>query len=193
MITRITNWFLAGLLVLVLWHADTQAQQETWERHIHAGLAAQQQGNFSEAVKQLKAALEATKSFGPADLRLATTLNNLAVLYDEQGRYAEAEPLYKRALAIMEQALGPEHPDVATNLDNLASLYLFQGKYAEAEPLYKRLLAITEKALGPEHPDVATSLERYAALLRQTGRTAEADSFEVRANAIRANLRGQSR
>ena len=193
MITRITNGLLAGLLVLVLWHADAQAQQETWERHIQASVAAYQQGNYGEAEAQIRLALEAAKAFGPDDLRLATTLNNLAVLYDEQGRYAEAEPLYKRALAIMEQVLGPEHPDVALNLNNLASLYRFQGKYAEAEPLYKRLLAITDKALGPEHPDVATSLERYAALLRQTGRTAEAYSFEVRANAIRANLRGQSR
>jgi len=30
--------------------------------------------------------------------------------YRVQGRYAEAEPLYKRALAIYEKALGPEHP-----------------------------------------------------------------------------------
>ncbi len=30
-----------------------------------------------------------------------------------QGKYAEAEPFYKRALAISEKALGPEHPDVA--------------------------------------------------------------------------------
>ena len=39
------------------------------------------------------------------------------------GRYAEAEPLYERALAIREKALGPDHPDVATSLNNLAVLY----------------------------------------------------------------------
>ena len=44
-------------------------------------------------------------------------LNNLAALYDNQGRYAEAEPLYKRALAIQEKALGPDHPDVATGAE----------------------------------------------------------------------------
>ena len=31
-------------------------------------------------------------------------------LYYAQGRYAEAQPLYERALAICEQALGPDHP-----------------------------------------------------------------------------------
>ena len=73
---------------------------------------------------------------------MATSLNNLAGLYQAQGKYAEAEPLYQRALAIREKALGPEHPDVANSLNNLAVLYRAQGKYAEAEPLYQRALAI---------------------------------------------------
>ena len=91
-ITRITSGFLTGLLVLVLWYTDSQAQQETWERHIQAGLAAHAQGNFGEALTQTKAALEAAKVFGPDDIRLATTLNVLANVYLIQGKYAEAEP-----------------------------------------------------------------------------------------------------
>ena len=76
---------------------------------------------------------------------MATSLNNLAALYQTQGQYAEAEPLYKRALAISEKALGPDHPDVATSLNNLAELYHAQGQYAQAEPLYKRSLAIRRR------------------------------------------------
>ncbi len=113
--------------------------------------------------------------------------NNLALLYQAQGRYAEAEPLHKRALAIFEKALGPKHPDVAQSLNNLAGLYRAQeGKYGEAEPLYQQALANREKALGPEHPDVAQGLENYAALLRKTGRSAEATRMEARAKAIQA-------
>ena len=115
---------------------------------------------------------------------MATSLNNLAVLYRAQGRYAEAEPLYKRSLAIDEKALGPEHPDVGTALNNLAGLYQAQGRYAEAEPLVQRSLAIREKALGPEHPDVATSLNNLAALYRDQGRYAEAEPLYRRSLAI---------
>ena len=86
---------------------------------------------------------------------LRRSLNNLASLYRAQGRYADAEPLYKRSLAIREKTLGPDHPDVAVSLNNLALLYQAQGRYADAEPFYKRSLAIREKALGPDHPDVA--------------------------------------
>ena len=61
----------------------------------------------------------------------------------EEGRYADSDPLYKRALAIREKALGPDHPDVAQSLNNLADLYRAQGRHADAEPLYKRALAST--------------------------------------------------
>ena len=53
------------------------------------------------------------KALGPDHPRCRASLNNLAELYRAQGRYADAEPLYKRSLAIREKALGPDHPDVA--------------------------------------------------------------------------------
>jgi hypothetical protein len=40
-------------------------------------------------------------------------------LSETKGRYADAEPLYQRSLAIREKALGREHPDVAPTLNNL--------------------------------------------------------------------------
>ena len=39
-----------------------------------------------------------------------------------QGKYDEAEPLYKESLAIRKKVLGDEHPDVAESLNNLAGL-----------------------------------------------------------------------
>ena len=63
-----------------------------------------------------------------------------------QGKYAKAEPLYQRALAIWEQSLGPSHPHVATNLNNLAVLYNnAQGKYAEGRATLSACLAIYER------------------------------------------------
>jgi tetratricopeptide (TPR) repeat protein len=59
--------------------------------------------------------------------------NNLGSLYQTQGRYAEAEPLYQRSLAIREKAFGTDHVAVALSLHNLAAFYDEQGRYAEAE------------------------------------------------------------
>jgi tetratricopeptide (TPR) repeat protein len=77
------------------------------------------------------------KALGSEHPDTAQSLNNLASLYDDQGKYDEAEPLYKQALAIREKALSSEHPDTASSMNNLAWLYDDQGKYDEAEPLYK--------------------------------------------------------
>ena len=87
-------------------------------------------------------------------------LHNQAQQLVEQGHYAEAEQLYKRLLAINEQALGPDHNTVATVLNNLGVLYYHQGRYAEAEPLYKRSLAISEKHFGREHPALQDSVTK---------------------------------
>ena len=70
------------------------------------------------------------------------SLNNLAKLYQAQGAYAAAEPLFKRTLAIYEKALRPEHPSLAGALENYATLMRETGRNAEAEELRVRARAI---------------------------------------------------
>lgn len=142
-----------------------------WEKASAKASEALQQGRYTEAETLWEAALKDAENFPPEDPRLVVSLKNLAQLYDDQKKAAEAEPLYQRLLAIEEKILGPDHPDVATTLYGLAKLYQAQGKYAEAEPLYQRALAIRDGVLGPTHPDVVVILESYAALLRDTNRT----------------------
>jgi tetratricopeptide (TPR) repeat protein len=70
-------------------------------------------------------------ALGPNHPEVGTALNNLARLYRAQGRFAEAEPLIKRSLAVSEKALGPDHADVGRSLNNLADLYQAQGRFAD--------------------------------------------------------------
>ncbi len=76
---------------------------------------------------------------------MALALNNLGLLYYSQGKYAEAEPLFKRALAIEEKALGPDHPDLATTLENMADLYKKTGRLDEAKRFEERAQAIRSR------------------------------------------------
>lgn len=105
---------------------------------------------------------------------LAQSLDRLAHIYQKQGRYREALPLYRKALQIHEQQLGADHPTVATSLNNLAGLYHDQGRYGEAETLYLRSLQIDEQVYGAVHPKVATSLSNLALLYKIQGRYDEA-------------------
>ena len=50
---------------------------------------------------------------------LASTLNNLALVYEQTNKIAEAEQCYRRAHAIAVASLLPGHPFVATSLKNL--------------------------------------------------------------------------
>jgi hypothetical protein len=53
---------------------------------------------------------------------VATNLNNLAGLLKDQGKYAEAEPLFRRALEIYETQLGENHPSTKIVRNNFQDL-----------------------------------------------------------------------
>jgi tetratricopeptide (TPR) repeat protein len=120
----------------------------------------------------------------------AFSLNNLALLYDDQGKDEQAEPLVVRALAIYEQQLGPEHPHTASILIHLGYIYRHQGKYEQAEPLLKRALAIDTKAYGTEHPNTALSLNNLALLYQDQGKYSQAEPLYQRALSIREQQLG---
>jgi CHAT domain-containing protein/Tfp pilus assembly protein PilF len=122
---------------------------------------------------------------------VAATLDNLASLYQSQGRYADAEGLSKRALVIYEKTFGKDNPDVADNLNNLANIYEHQGKHADAEALYRRSLAIKEATFGEDHPDVAIALENLAIIYVDQGKPAEAENLLRRALTISEKALGQ--
>jgi tetratricopeptide (TPR) repeat protein len=118
-------------------------------------------GKSNEAIP-LAQAMVANLDKGQPSRDLGAALNNLAQLYGDVGRDVEAEPLYKRALAIIEKTVGLDSVDIAPELNNLAALYQRQLRYVEAEPLFKRALTIREKSLPAGHPDIGQSLNNLA-------------------------------
>src|SRR5262245_36817292 len=61
--------------------------------------------------------------FGTHRDNYAVALIHLAVVHKQLGRYAEAEDLFKRALATREQLLGARDPEIAKTLIHLAQVY----------------------------------------------------------------------
>ena len=138
------HWQLVAALCLAF--LFTAACQRTrWESNSAAGVKAFHQGRYADAEKLFLAALEEAEGFGPDDPRLATSVNNLAGLYQAQGKYVKAVRFYKDSLAILEKALGPDHPRVATSLENYAELLRETKREAEAAKLEARAKAIRTK------------------------------------------------
>jgi tetratricopeptide (TPR) repeat protein len=73
---------------------------------------------------------------------VAQSLNNLANLYRDTGRSPEAEPLFKRAMAILEKTLPPDHPHRMRGRENYARLLDQLGRHAEAAELRAQAPAI---------------------------------------------------
>ena len=53
----------------------------------------------------------------------ARAINDLAIIYSNQGRYDEAVKKYAEALNICEKTMGREHPTYIFYLNNLATAY----------------------------------------------------------------------
>jgi tetratricopeptide (TPR) repeat protein/DNA-binding XRE family transcriptional regulator len=120
----------------------------------------------------------------------ADVLDRTGVYLRECALYAEAEPLFLRALHMRERLLGTEHPDTAETLNNLAVLYSRQGQYTQAEPLYQRTLSIRERQLGAEHPDTADTINNLAILYYQQGNYKQSEAFHLQALRIREQQLG---
>jgi CHAT domain-containing protein/Tfp pilus assembly protein PilF len=146
-------------------------------------------GKYAEALPLAQAMVTRLEQ-GPPNRDFAVALGNLGQVYGDMGRDAEAEPLDKRALAVMEKAVGIDAADMAPMLNNLAALYQRQLRYTEAEPLFKRALTIAERSLPANHPDLGRALNNLATNYEKQDRHAESEALTRRALAIYQKIPG---
>ena len=70
------------------------------------------------------------KALGPDHTSTLSTVNNLGLLYRDQGKLAEAEQMYQRALLGLQNSSGSEHPSTMIIMNNMKTLDLGNGKEA---------------------------------------------------------------
>lgn len=141
-------------------------------------------GVFDRARDLLTRGLEARRRlYGDSHAEVATSLNSLAWLDMEMGRYAEADQGYRRALEMRLQHLGPDDVAVAETRFHLATLLIYQpyapvptqpANLPEAEQLLRASLAVRQARLGPQHPDTLLTLFALSAVRFAQGAQDEA-------------------
>jgi hypothetical protein len=75
---------------------------------------------------------------------------SLALTYQNQGRWKEAEVLEVLVMETVKRVLGAEHPSTLISIGNLASTYRNQGRWKEAEELEVRVMEMRKRVLGLE-------------------------------------------
>src|SRR2546423_1233224 len=121
-------------------------------------------GKYDEALPLARRVLEIREKALGDNILVVYALNNLASIYTGKGKDGEAEPLFRRSLAVLEK-IGAGVSDVAAEVNTrLGVLKLRGGNYKEAEPFLRRSLEILEKGHGADDPSVVPALLNIAHL-----------------------------
>ncbi len=174
------------------------AQGKSWEELIARYKAireqTQKQSDFGQTIKAIDIAKEALQvaetQFGPDDPRLAESLYTLADAYNFGMDYAQAEPLYKRALAVYEKAKMQETLAYAKVLIGLGTLYSLQGKYDQGLANYQQALATIEKLPKPNTIELAHLLDYMALILDFEKGFSAAEPYYKRAIEVKEKVFG---
>src|SRR5436190_22083432 len=96
------------------------------------------------------------------------------------GKFAEAQPVAERFLALAKSRHGEDHPATGTAMLELGLIYKSLGRDADAVPLFERTLPLLEKGIGPNDPFVGSVLKSLGEVYRSSGRYADAEPAFIR-------------
>lgn len=127
---------------------------------------------------------------GEDHLDVAVSLQHLGQVRRVEGRYTEAEPLYRQSLAIIERKTGRDDPAYASVLSDLAFLLPYLSRTAEAESIYRQVVDIRRRTLPPTDPAIGDAVLRVAATLSAQRKFAAAESSAREGLALRQQSLG---
>ncbi len=153
------------------------AEDSSWSDFNQAGRVAFERGQYAEAEKNFAQALQQADKFSQSDRRLAETLNNLALTYFQEGKFIDAEPLFKRSLDCYEKYGLLKGSGYAKTLSNLGMVYYKLRNDQEAERVYKLSMNISEKSSGPVNPGLALTLNNLGSLYYRQKKYDQAASY----------------
>jgi tetratricopeptide (TPR) repeat protein len=136
-------------------------------------------GNFVEAEKMYKRALEGTKRIlGPNDSQIPFSVNELGKPFSfirKRGNSTDTEQSHQIAVESLEKPLSLGHLVSLGTMKSLGNIYLKNGKLDEAEKMYQRALEGYVTVLGQGHRVTLITLKKLSNLFRKQGKAAEAE------------------
>ena len=92
------------------------------------------------------------------------TYNNMAGVYQDSNRLAEAKAFFRKALAIYRATFGDLYPETGKAGFNLGLLCLQQNRRAEAKAYFQQAHAAFLASFGPDHPHVHLAAQQLASV-----------------------------
>lgn len=120
------------------------------------------------------------------------TVEQLGPIYEQQGKFAEAEALYRKSAEANQAALPRGHLSLMASLNDLALYYERRERLDEAETCYKSALDQFDKpspsGKGLMESNQAIVMKNYARLLHKMNRSNEAALYEMQVKAIEESV-----
>ena len=112
---------------------------------------------------------------------------NLGTIYQQLGKFTQADSLLQSALEVRRKTLGPENRQVAEILVALGLLRVDQAQLEEAERLVRQGLAMNKRDLPANHPAVAKGTSALGKVLEDRGKYDEAITVLNEAARLQSN------
>ncbi len=128
------------------------------------------------------------RTLGPHHQRLASPINNLALVLKKAGKHHEAIEALQRAHAILLDAVGPASPSLAMIRVNMALSYVELSELDKAEAELAIALPALESSLGARHPLMAETVATLAMIASEKKEFERAITIQKRAIGLREQL-----
>jgi tetratricopeptide (TPR) repeat protein len=134
-------------------------------------------GLYEPSTELLQQALDLRTTLAQAPSQaMVTTANALGLALYLKGEYAQAERVYREALATARKLYPDGAPEVTAAMAGLASISSQRGDFAAAEAQYTEALTIDRELHGDRHADVARSLCGVGEALLDEGRYEDSEA-----------------
>ncbi|MEN8189106.1 MAG: tetratricopeptide repeat protein [Thermodesulfobacteriota bacterium] len=172
--------FLIPFLMVLLLVSTGHCEDLTWQELNDKVTGHYQQQQFTTAAGYAEEALELAKKHPGNNEQLATSLNNLAMIYTHLGRFGEAEGFNKEALSVRQRAFGVDDVRVAVSWNNLGLIYYFHKKMEDAEFCFQEVLRIQVKAHGDRSEEIIPALQKLEKFYTKTEQKEKAEKINAR-------------
>ncbi len=149
-------------------------------------------GSLAEAQRELERAVDIRRRLlGEQHKDTLESLNWLANVLQEQGKYPQAEALRANILAVQRRVLGDQHKETLASMNSLASVYRSEGKYTQAEALAASTLETQRRLLGEKDPDTLSTTINLAQIEENLGKYPQAKTLLSKAMNLRREVLGE--
>ncbi len=146
-------------------------------------------GRYDAAIDNLKKAAAIMDKLQKKNMRNQVGFkSNLALLYQQTGKFADAEAIYLS----LEKSLGSQNPYYAGVLNNLALLYIQMGKLDKVEGYLQNSANVYKSKFGEQNHNYAKVLSDLGNFYRMQGRMDEAEKTLLQSLTIRTTALGEN-